>query len=213
MIQPGYRSGMLEVIKIVRSHHKGNTWLCKCDCSNTVELQESHITDRPNRRANKSCGCHRHKQNRLTVGGTSRLYKIWHSMIRRCTDPSHNRYKYYGENGVSVCDEWLNNYETFCKWALSNGYSDELSIDRIDQNGNYCPDNCRWSDVYTQAQNKGLRRNSTTGFTDIWKHKSGYRVAFRRNGSMHYVGIFKSLESAIRARDDAMKKADRNTQS
>ena len=87
-----------------------------------------------------------------------RLYNIWYNMKRRCYNKKNKDYKYYGERGIKICDEWLNNYQEFEKWSLNNGYKDDLTIDRIDNNGNYEPKNCKWLSIQEQQFNK---RNTT----------------------------------------------------
>ena len=83
-----------------------------------------------------------------------KLYKVWCGIKQRCFNPHSNRYKNYGGRGISICDEWKNSFETFCKWALENGYKEGLSIDRIDHEKNYEPSNCRWTDEITQQNNR-----------------------------------------------------------
>ena len=83
-----------------------------------------------------------------------RLHRIYENMKKRCYNPNHNRAKYYYFKGIRVCDEWLNDYETFKKWSFENGYEENLSIDRIDYNKNYCPENCRWVNAKVQGANK-----------------------------------------------------------
>ena len=84
----------------------------------------------------------------------SRLYRIWYGMVKRCTDPKYHDYNTYGAKGISVCDQWQKDFHIFEQWALQNGYTDELTIDRIDYKGNYEPNNCRWADALTQNNNR-----------------------------------------------------------
>ena len=86
------------------------------------------------------------------LSGT-KLYYIWIEMRQRCTNPNHRHFRHYGKRGITVCEEWLHDFETFREWALSNGYKDGLSIDRRNNDGNYHPDNCRWVQQVTQCNN------------------------------------------------------------
>lgn len=87
----------------------------------------------------------------------TRIHYIWANMKSRCYNPKNNHFDSYGARGITVCDEWLNSFEAFYEWAMSHGYADNLTIDRIDNDGNYCPENCRWATIADQNRNK---RNS-----------------------------------------------------
>lgn len=127
---------------------------CVCDCGAVINVLKEHLTSG----RQKSCGCLR-KENGVKKHGEikTRLYRVWGNMRNRCTNPNNPAWKNYGGRGISVCDEW-EEYTTFRDWAMSNGYSDNLTIDRIDNNGDYEALNCRWVDAYTQANNKRNNR-------------------------------------------------------
>ena len=154
----GKRFGRLSVIEFdhMDKFHTSH-WLCKCDCGNVVVVSRGNLI----RGRAKSCGCYKRDVQRdlhIKHGEfQSRLHNIWGNMKQRCSNENHTNYNSYGERGISVCDEWLDDYEVFRDWALANGYSDDLTLDRRDNDGIYSPDNCRWADRYTQMNN---RRNT-----------------------------------------------------
>lgn len=129
-------------------------WLCRCECGAIVSVKGSSLSGG----STNSCGCLRHTTiHGDSVGGKrTRLQGIYHTMISRCTNINFPGYNNYGGRGISVCQQWLNSYMAFKQWALSNGYADDLSIDRIDTNGDYEPNNCRWS---TKAEQNNNKRN------------------------------------------------------
>lgn len=128
----------------------------------------------------QSCGCLEKevKSAAHTKHGkrNTRLYRIWANMKGRCFNPNIKEYKWYGGKGISVCPEWMN-FQVFYDWAMDNGYADSLTIDRIDQNGNYCPDNCRWLALSDQQSNRSNNRHLTyrgeTRTVKGWSEKFG----------------------------------------
>ena len=151
------RFGRLTVIEFVPIPKSSNSyWKCKCDCGNfSIVMGKSLLNG-----DTSSCGCF-HKER--TASGkynlkhgmsNSRIYRIWKKMKERCTNTNSNNYAHYGGKGIKICDEWLNDFTEFYNWSMANGYTDELTIDRIDVSGNYCPENCRWVDMKTQQRNR-----------------------------------------------------------
>lgn len=145
--------GRLTVIKRVETERKGQArWLCKCDCGNTKIVQSYDLKSGNT----QSCGCQRKENFVHSTHGHSRkrVYAIWKGMKSRCYNQNRKCYHDYGGRGIKVCDEWKDDFQSFYDWAMANGYTDDLTIDRIDSNGNYEPSNCRWADSIVQGNNK-----------------------------------------------------------
>ncbi len=158
----GKRFGRLVVAERSTNDKDGNArWTCICDCgNNTTVLAKSLRGGRT-----RSCGCLLSESSKtrmtelLTKHGRSgtKLYCVYRSMIERCTKPQHKSFHNYGARGISVCDEWTNDRIAFFEWAVDNGYREGLTLDRIDNDGNYEPSNCRW---VTQKENSNNTRKN-----------------------------------------------------
>ena len=146
----GKKFNSLTVIeKCVERKSSKVRWLCKCDCGNYTTPTTYRLVNG----ITKSCGCKR----RLTIThglSDTRLYSIWCCMKKRCYNKNDRSYNRYGAWGITVCDEWIDDFPLFAEWALSNGYNESLTIERIDYTKGYSPDNCRWISHDEQAKNK-----------------------------------------------------------
>lgn len=164
------RFGKLTVISRAENSKSGKArWYCKCDCGKYVEVDGYNL-----RCGNtKSCGCLQRAKTieRNIVHGKSktRIYRIYQHMVERCFSKSDKRYLEYGGRGITICAEWLSEhgFEHFYKWSVHNGYSDNLTIDRKDVNGNYEPLNCRWVSMKIQQNNR--RNNHLITFQGVTK--------------------------------------------
>ena len=188
----GQKFGRLTVIRYYgRTKWKRALWECLCDCGNVVIARTDSLKDG----AKQSCGClnsenkSRECKERNTTHGMSktRLYRVWCDMRRRCNDIKTPEYKNYGARGIKVCKEWESDFLAFYKWSMANGYDEnakrfECTIDRIDVNGNYSPDNCRFVDIMVQASNKRNNRwithNGETKTQSEWGRYYGKDPSF-----------------------------------
>lgn len=170
----GQKFGRLTVIERAGSTKDNHTtWLCGCECGNKTVVPIHYL-----RSGNtKSCGCLKNEFAKIHGMSDTRIFRIWEHMKSRCYNKSNQKYSCYGERGIKVCDEWLNDFQAFYDWSMKNGYADNLSIDRIDVNGNYEPNNCRWADAKQQANNRTNSRyityNGKTQTMSQWAEELG----------------------------------------
>lgn len=193
----GKRFGSLTVVRSAPDRILGNgrhltMWECVCECGNphvarSADLKSGAIT---------SCGCYKAKNTanvRTTHGATKgrktdNLYWVWAGIKNRCYCESSKAYKHYGAKGVTVCEEWKNDFSAFRTWAKENGYRSGLSIDRINVNGDYCPENCRWTDDIAQANNK------TTNHFLEWRGASHTIAEWARIFDISYNKLYWELQ-------------------
>ena len=151
----GKRFGKLRVTDIYERRGYYTYWLCKCDCGNEKYVCSSNLKNG----STQSCGCSRFrkKHGESTLDKRTRLYNIWGNMIARCYAQNASGFERYGGVGITVCDEWRNSYEAFATWAREHGYSEDLTLDRINGKGNYEPSNCRW---VTRVEQQNNRKNN-----------------------------------------------------
>lgn len=158
----GQKFDRLKVISYVGTNNRREAlWKCECKCGNVKIILGSSLRNGKT----KSCGCLNSEKSRkklhdynITHGESrTRLYTIWNNMIQRVQNEKNKRYKDYGGRGIQVCEEWKK-FENFRKWALENGYANKLTLDRKNNDGEYSPENCRWTDWETQNNNKQQSR-------------------------------------------------------
>lgn len=202
----GKKFGRLVVIeRKENTKHGSSQWLCRCDCGNET------VVDSQNLRGNKtlSCGCLQKEKamySNTTHGmfGT-KIYRAWCHAKERCYNPNVKNYKDYGGRGIKMCDEWKNNPDKFIEWSLKNGFDinsfgDDCTIDRIDVNGDYCPENCRWVSKQEQANNTRtnhyLTYNGETKTLAQWSRELGikYHIIVHRVNKWNW-GIKELVEN------------------
>ena len=182
----GQRFGRLVVESFAGTNKsRESLWLCNCDCGKQITTRGSSLKNGET----KSCGCFQRElskriaKEKFTTHGKNetRLYGIWQKMINRTENPDQHHFEYYKGRGIKVCEEWRNSFQAFYDWAVSNGYRDNLTIDRIDVNGDYCPENCKWSTAKEQARNKRsnvkLTYHGETRILVEWAERTGIKFS------------------------------------
>ena len=163
-------------------------WICKCDlCGCEVSVKANTLKSL----RQQTCGCG-HPMKDVQGQSRDRLYGIWIKMKHRCYNPKTKGYKNYGARGITICQEWLDDYNNFRDWALSNGYKEDLTIDRIDVNGNYSPENCRWATWQEQSRNTTKTVHITVN--GITKCKSDWAVEMKLSKSPPTERVINSLK-------------------
>ncbi len=177
----GQKYGYIEILEKT-SKRKDNyiVYKCKCHkCGKIVEKTLEHHTI--------TCGCYDRHHNNFYKNGLSgtKLRYIYANMKERCYNPKNKSYKHYGKRGIIICNEWLSDFENFYNWAIANGYKDNLTIERIDVNGNYEPKNCKWADYYEQMNNRTntikLTYNGTTKALTQWAREYNIEISTLRS--------------------------------
>lgn len=158
----GQRFGRLVVIeKAPRDGTHSTKWVCKCDCGNIAIVRGEYMKNG----TTKSCGCYNEDVRSMKhyIHGLTQhpIWRTYHHILSRCYNERVPKYNLYGGRGIVMCDEWKNDFMSFYNWSILNGWKPGLSIDRIDNDGNYCPENCRWADDLTQQNNRGNNKNLT----------------------------------------------------
>jgi hypothetical protein len=194
----GQKFGRLEVIGIDDNGDRKTNWICQCDCGAIKSVRSDSLQNG----AVKSCGCLKKEQDRQNLtkhhshkqSGT-RLYQIWVGLKGRCQNENNARYSNYGGRGISVCEEWNKSFQAFYDWSLENGYDETLTIDRIDNDGNYAPANCRWATIEEQCNNRrtnvvikiGNAEKTLTQWCDIFE--VDYKTIYARYHRNEYSTI------------------------
>ena len=196
----GNRYGKLLVVKRMSAAKHGDTvYICKCDCGNEITARQSNLV----KGHHTSCGKLGCKKTNLTHGmRQTDIYKKYYDIHTRCNDKNN---PLYGGRGISVCEKWSgpSGFLSFMEWSMANGYEEGLSLDRINVNGDYCPENCRWTDMETQARNKRLLPSNKTGYAGVYIKNGKYAAQISVDKKHMHLGTFQTIEEAAKARRDA----------
>lgn len=176
----------------------GKQCVCRCACGRLYKRYYANI------KRNKYCWECSKKTHGLS---RTPLYFVWAQMKGRCSNPKNQQYKNYGARGIFVCQEWQDSYKAFYDWAVANGYKKGLTIDRINNNDGYYPENCRWCGMHTQNMNRRYKP-SKTGIRGVYLMSGSRRNKYDVQIGGRRIGYYKTLEEAVEARDNALKKEE-----
>lgn len=200
----GKRYGRLTVLERTDSTGRNIRWLCRCDCGKESKVFGFSLK----RGQTKSCGCLQKEVTSeiMTKHGLTNTpeYKIWKSMRDRINNPNNKAYGYYGGKGITYDPRW----ESFENFLEDMGERPKgMTLDRIDPNGNYCKENCRWADYSTQGYNQNIRQTNISGRTGVHYHKRDkcWTASIGKEGKLIHLGYFSSFEEACTARESAEK--------
>lgn len=194
----GQRFGSLLVIGVDETSGRKTKFICQCDCGNIKSIRSDALIEGMTR----SCGCLKKKQDKINLTANhshkmsgTRIYRIWQGMKDRCYNLNDPRYHRYGGRGIEVCPEWKNDFAAFYKWAMENGYADCCTIDRMDNDKGYYPENCRWATIEQQCNNRSsciyITIGNATKTLKQWCDVFGlnYRLVYARYKRNGFAGI------------------------
>lgn len=200
IINIGDKIGNLTVINFShKDKWKKSYYVCLCDCGNIVVSRDTSLKFHKTH----SCGCIKYTKHGMN---RTRLYGIWCNMKSRCRNKNTPAYLRYGERGIAICDEWIEDFRNFLSWALENGYENNLTLDRIDNNKGYFPQNCRWVDMHIQSTNRGINSNNKSGYTGVCGHGNKFESYITIYGKRKNLGFFNTAKEAVLKRNDYIKK-------
>ena len=207
-LEIGTKIGLLTIVSkaepyITPSTKKKSTrWLCKCECGKEKIISQFHIKRTKN--PTRSCGCLQKKAVKKHGYKDTSEYSAWNNMKDRCYNKNHQHYDKYGGRGINVCNEWKNSFEEFIK-DIGNKPSKEYTLERIDNNKGYYPENCKWETKSKQAYNRRKPKNNSSGTVGVYYHKDSnkWQASINHNKTKYNLGYFTEKEEAIKARKEA----------